>query len=222
VMSDVPALVLGGTFDPITPPEFGRVAAETLTNSYFFEFPGLAHGVSTAHECPLAMTLAFLDDPSREPDGSCISEIDPPRFLTPGRLAVDLVPFEEEIFGLTVSGVVPEGWDEAGFGQYTAPGLGDTAIVQQARDVDPGLTIDSMAAGIGDFFEIPAWDRSTVTLDRTWELFEGFDGEVMFLMGLTEDDGRLLMVILAAPIDVFEDYRELVFIPALEAIEVTG
>ncbi len=79
-----------------------------------------------------------------------------------------------------------------------------------------------MAAGIADFFEIPAWDRSTTTINRTWELFEGFDGDGMILMGLTEDGGRLLMVILAAPIDVFEDYRELVFIPALEAIEVTG
>lgn len=222
VVSDVPTLVLGGAFDPITPPDFGRVAAETLSNSYFFEFPGLAHGVSTAHECPLAITLAFLDDPATEPDGSCISGIGPTPFLTPGRLSVDLVPFEEDIFGLTVRGVVPDGWDGAGFGQYTAPGLGDTAIVQQARDLDPGLTIDSMAAGIADFFEIPAWDRSSTTVNRTWDLFEGFDGELMILMGLTEDEGRMLMVILAAPIDVFDDYRRLVFLPALEAIRASA
>jgi hypothetical protein len=146
----------------------------------------------------------------------------PPPFLTPGRLSVNLVPFVEDVFDITVAGVIPEGWDSAGFGQYTAPGLGDTAIVQQARFSGPGLTIASMAAGIGDFFEIPDWTQSTYAGTRTWDLFQGSDGELMYLMGLTEADGFLLTVILAAPPDVFDEYRTLAFLPALDAITATA
>lgn len=222
VTSTLPTLILGGVFDPITPPSFGMQAAETLPNSFFFEFPGLGHGVSTAHACPLAITLDFLEDPLSAPDAGCIDSMGAPPFLTPGSLSVNLIPFEEDLFDLTVAGVVPEGWDAAGFGQYTAPGLGDTAIVQQARFSGPGLTIDSMAAGIGDFFEIDDWNRSTYTGTRTWDLFEGFDGELMYLMGLTEADGFLLTVILATPPDVFDEYRSLVFTPALNALRASG
>ncbi|NIT65351.1 MAG: alpha/beta hydrolase, partial [Gemmatimonadetes bacterium] len=44
VSSDIPTLVLGGEFDPITPPQYGRQAAATLPNSFFFQYPGLGHG----------------------------------------------------------------------------------------------------------------------------------------------------------------------------------
>ena len=222
VSSDLPTLILGGVFDPITPPQFGRVAAETLPNSQFFEFPGLGHGVSTAHECPLAITLAFLNSPLDVPDSACIRNMPAPAFLTPGNLTVNLVPFEEQVFGLTVTGLVPEGWDSAGIGQYTAPGLADTALVQQARASNPGPTVDSMATAIEEFFDIPAWDLSIYVGSRTWELFEGTDGELLYLMGLVDTGEHLLTVILAAPPDVFPEYRALVFIPALDAIEADG
>ncbi|HSJ52101.1 MAG TPA: alpha/beta fold hydrolase, partial [Anaerolineae bacterium] len=52
VSSDVPTLILAGQFDPITPPAFGREAARSLPNSFYFEFPGLGHGV-TLEPCPL-------------------------------------------------------------------------------------------------------------------------------------------------------------------------
>jgi pimeloyl-ACP methyl ester carboxylesterase len=223
VASDLPTLIMGGVFDPITPPQFGRDVAATLPNSYFFEYPGLGHGVSTAHPCPLGMTLAFLDDPSSPPDDACIADMGPPMFLTPGNISVELVPFEEDIFELTVTGLVPTGWDSAGFGQYTAPGLGDTAIVQQARVAGGGLTVDSMAAGIGDFFDIADWNRTTrSSAGRTWNLFEGTDGELRYLMALVVDNGFMLTVILASPDDVHSEYRDLVFLPALDAIEARG
>jgi hypothetical protein len=41
-------------------------------------------------------------------------------------------------------------------------------------------------------------------------------------MGLTEADGFLLTVILAAPPDVFDEYRTLAFLPALDAITATA
>ena len=46
VKSSVPALVLAGEFDPVTPPEWGEQTADALKHGYFFEFPGISHGVT--------------------------------------------------------------------------------------------------------------------------------------------------------------------------------
>lgn len=75
VTSDIPTLVVAGQYDPITPPHYGRATAETLSNSFFFEYPGLGHGVFDEGDCPLNITLAFLDDPTTEPPSSCIAEM---------------------------------------------------------------------------------------------------------------------------------------------------
>jgi len=80
VASDIPALVFAGYFDPITTPEWCQRAAETLSNSYYFEFPNVAHGVMRSDECALRIGLAFLDDPWTEPDASCLHRLTVPDF----------------------------------------------------------------------------------------------------------------------------------------------
>jgi pimeloyl-ACP methyl ester carboxylesterase len=81
VFSDIPALVLAGDYDPITPPDDARLAAETLSNSYYFEFPGYGHGITDAGECARSIVAQFLADPTVEPDGSCIDDIEGPAFV---------------------------------------------------------------------------------------------------------------------------------------------
>jgi pimeloyl-ACP methyl ester carboxylesterase len=71
ITSDIPTLVLAGEFDPVTPPAWGERAAETLTNGYFFEYPGVGHGAS-AEDCGREMLLAFLNDPDDTPDDNCV------------------------------------------------------------------------------------------------------------------------------------------------------
>ena len=83
VVSDIPTLIVAGEYDPITPPDYGRATAETLSNGYFFEFPGLGHGVFDEGECPLSITLAFLDEPGIAPDGSCIDDMPGPEYSLP-------------------------------------------------------------------------------------------------------------------------------------------
>ncbi|MEW6272788.1 MAG: alpha/beta fold hydrolase [Thermodesulfobacteriota bacterium] len=87
VRSDVPALILAGEYDPITPPAFGRLAAEGLANGFYFELRGFGHVVlfqqaapTGPPACAMQLMAAFLDDPSRAPDGSCVEAIPPPRF----------------------------------------------------------------------------------------------------------------------------------------------
>lgn len=73
VHSDIPTLIVAGQYDPITPPAYGQQTAETLSNAYFYEYPGAGHGVFDMGDCPLSITLAFLDDPTTPPDASCIA-----------------------------------------------------------------------------------------------------------------------------------------------------
>ena len=72
VTSDVPTLILAGSFDPITPPRWGRVAGRSLSRSHFFEVPNAAHGVFLSGECPVAMVSEFLNTPLRPPNASCL------------------------------------------------------------------------------------------------------------------------------------------------------
>jgi pimeloyl-ACP methyl ester carboxylesterase len=63
VSSEVPALLLAGEFDPITPPEWAHRAARTLPNGRAYQFPGLGHGIG--HDpCGRSILLAFVADPS--------------------------------------------------------------------------------------------------------------------------------------------------------------
>jgi pimeloyl-ACP methyl ester carboxylesterase len=83
VESDIPTLLLSGEYDPVTPPAWGQMAARSLSHSYFYEFPGLSHGV-TESACPLHIAQAFLDDPTTAPDAGCIADLTPPVFFVPG------------------------------------------------------------------------------------------------------------------------------------------
>ncbi len=73
VTSSIPTLLMSGEFDPITPPKWGRHAAETLENGYFYEYPGVGHGASLADDCPMQMMEQFLEHPEMPPDDACIS-----------------------------------------------------------------------------------------------------------------------------------------------------
>jgi pimeloyl-ACP methyl ester carboxylesterase len=77
VRSAIPTLVLAGEYDPVTPPWWGEIAAETLTNSYFYVLPGGGHAVVDASECVMQITQAFLNTPTAEPDASCLEAVRP-------------------------------------------------------------------------------------------------------------------------------------------------
>jgi len=71
VHSDIPTLVLAGEIDPITPPEWGRLVAEDLSDAAFFEFPEVGHWVTRASPCAVEMALAFWEEPNSPVDSSC-------------------------------------------------------------------------------------------------------------------------------------------------------
>ncbi len=75
VISDIPTLIFSGKYDPITPPHWAQLTAETLSLHYYYQFPNLSHGVMRSNACALQMGLAFLADPLHAPDSSCMNEL---------------------------------------------------------------------------------------------------------------------------------------------------
>jgi pimeloyl-ACP methyl ester carboxylesterase len=78
--SNVPVLLLTGTFDAVTPPSQADEAAATLPHSRVVRFPGLGHDVVAASECGRQIMADFLN----RPDGyqtRCADEMRPPTFI---------------------------------------------------------------------------------------------------------------------------------------------
>ena len=73
VQSDVPTLLLSGEFDPGTPPAFAELAAATLGRHYRYILPNEGHTDGFVSLCHSSLASAFLDDPSRPPDTTCIA-----------------------------------------------------------------------------------------------------------------------------------------------------
>lgn len=82
VKSDIPTLVLAGEYDPVTPPGWGKAAAEGLTHAFYFEFPGVGHSVIDSGECAVQIGVDFINNPTQEPDARCIASIGAPNFYT--------------------------------------------------------------------------------------------------------------------------------------------
>ena len=83
VVGDVSTLILAGEYDPLTPPAYAEIAARTLHNSSWFEFPGIGHAVVPTSPCAHAMMIDFLAAPALTPDYSCIADMRPPAWVIP-------------------------------------------------------------------------------------------------------------------------------------------
>lgn len=77
VQSDIPTLVLAGTYDPITPPAWGERAAKNLTRSKFVVVQGSGHAVWAYGDCPRQLVKLYIDDPAA-PGPDCTGT--PPEF----------------------------------------------------------------------------------------------------------------------------------------------
>lgn len=86
VHNGLPALVLAGEYDPITPPAWAELAAATLPNSFSYTMPGVGHGVIRSSECGMTIARSFLTNPTTVPDAACIATQPAPRFKIVARL----------------------------------------------------------------------------------------------------------------------------------------
>jgi hypothetical protein len=77
VTSDVPSLILAGSYDLQTPVSWNKSAFVTLPNGLFVEFPMSGHGVITYSACAQRVVDAFIADPTALPGTACVGELKP-------------------------------------------------------------------------------------------------------------------------------------------------
>jgi len=84
-VSNIPSLIIAGSFDPVTPPIYAKQVAAHLSHSYYFEFPNLGHTPTATDTsgCAMNIALQFLDNPSAEPDRSCLNKLKSSGFIVP-------------------------------------------------------------------------------------------------------------------------------------------
>ncbi len=81
VTSAVPALILSGALDPVTPPAFGERVRQSLSNARHVVAPGAAHGL-TARGCTAKVIARFIDEPAPAAlDVACIEAMRRPDFF---------------------------------------------------------------------------------------------------------------------------------------------
>jgi pimeloyl-ACP methyl ester carboxylesterase len=79
VASDIPSLVVSGTFDSKTGADWGRYAASTLAHSTYVTINGMTHWVIVQSPCAQKIFQSFLATPS-SPDTACAAETRPEPF----------------------------------------------------------------------------------------------------------------------------------------------
>jgi len=80
-LSEIPALILSGEIDPVTPPKWGDKMAETMTNSLHLVAPNTGHNVAPKG-CASKLMAQFIKEASVENiDGSCLDDLKRPSFF---------------------------------------------------------------------------------------------------------------------------------------------
>ncbi len=222
VQSDIPTLVVSGEYDPITPPANGQLAAETLSNGYFFEFPATGHGVIATSECALGIAQAFLKDPSSKPDSACIAEMKGPVFITSDETTsapIELEGFSNKSAGYTA--VRPVGWTEAGAGIYGRGGsaLDQTAIAYQSV---PGGNVDLVIPLFASQFGLDT--DQVVTREANgleWRLLTGKLQGIPLNLAITEGKGKIYLILVLSTEEEQASLYDALFLPAVDGFKLT-
>jgi pimeloyl-ACP methyl ester carboxylesterase len=82
VASDIPTLVISGTFDTLTSLEWAKAATTRLSHATLISIPSVGHTVSASSPCARAVVVSFYAAPDRPPDISCVAKLKPARFNT--------------------------------------------------------------------------------------------------------------------------------------------
>lgn len=214
VVSDIPTLILNGQFDPATPPYFGEQVAENLPNSFNYVFPGQGHAEGPAGGCPLEITLQFLENPTTEPDASCIDAMEVSFVVA---TALNLVEYTSDQFGFT--GLIPDGWTDAGSGIFLNPNDQQFAVIQQAAPA----TADELLSLLASQLQLESIDATGDTIEAnglTWALYNTtLQGIIAVDIALAESDGTTYLILLQSPVGQREATYENLFLPLVNGLQ---
>ena len=82
VASNIPTLLISGTFDTLTSLAGAKAAAARLSRATIVSIPGVGHTVSPWSPCAQSVIVSFYANPHVAPDTSCVAALKPARFIT--------------------------------------------------------------------------------------------------------------------------------------------
>lgn len=223
VISDIPTLLMGGGYDPITPASAADELAPGLSNFTSVVFPHQGHGASGS-PCGLSLVLEFFAEPNLPVSDPCVDDESPPAWEPNANAPITMVPFDIDDNLLSVRAVRPAEWSDEGFGQFLrVDRISDPAflLVSNSFDQPDDLLIATLQLQL-DLPDSPERIEDitvsgTVDNDTTWRIWQYVDSD-------EETEGRIavsddLFVIVAGRDIDFPRFATEVLLPVLEAAE---
>jgi pimeloyl-ACP methyl ester carboxylesterase len=90
VASDIPTLLISGTFDTLTSLAGAKAAAAHLSHATIISIPGVGHTASLSSLCAQAVIVSFYAAPDRAPDTSCVGALKPANFTSRTHIRTNL------------------------------------------------------------------------------------------------------------------------------------
>ncbi len=216
VVSDVPTLVMAGEFDPVTPPEWGELAAETLSNSQFVLLTGESHGVSPS-ECGNSIVREFLANPTQDIDASCVDDETVIFVAEPG----SEIDMEEAIADFTTGEtpvLQPVGWNNQNVNGIVDSIRGNSLldVAELLQFSGPSAIGESIEGFIEDQLEIDLSAGSDADIGGVvWTATSGDNGRVAANLYQAGDGENTQLVLLISAVGEQEDLTSTVLLPAL-------
>ena len=222
VISNIPSLIITGKYDPVTPPIYGQQIAEGLSNSYYFEFPNLGHTPTAADGtgCAMDTALAFLEDPTVEPDRSCLNELEQVEFLVPYTGNPPLKLDTTKAMGVSIE--VPEDWYNIGDGFFFR---GSSALdITQIGVFRARLSAEELK----DWFSLSIYgyrglDTAPLKVSQreanglAWTLYTSTSNGRPVDIAMVDYKGNSLVIMMFSHIDEREALYQTVFLPMVDS-----
>lgn len=220
VLSDIPSLVLAGSFDPATPPYYGKQVAETLGKSYYVEFANMGHVPTADDACAQDIALAFLANPDVEPDRSCLLRAEPVKFLVPYTGEPPLALERERIAGVTVD--VPSGWFLTSNGFFArSNSVFDITQVTVFRDsISVQDLVDFFSSDLNGYRGLdsaPAPAGFREANGYLWSLYYATSNGRPVDIAAADDGGEALVVVMFSHPDEREAFYRTLFLPMVDS-----
>jgi pimeloyl-ACP methyl ester carboxylesterase len=222
VTSSVPTLVLSGQFDPVTPPAWGKLAAASLSKSYYFEVPAAAHGSSLTEACPRRLVLAFLDTPGAAPDASCLKDMKLSFDVPAASVQVELAPFTNS--QSAISGQAPANWRTVGglqgFYSPTGQATDPTQLLIEALPTSAEQFLQMMNNNLANQgVTLSPTGETKATPNLTFTLYTASGGLSKIDMALAASGGNCYVVLLQSSLGEHDALYQAVFLPVMNSLK---
>jgi hypothetical protein len=222
--SDIPSLIITGRYDPVTPPMYGQQIAKNLSHSYYYEFPNLGHTPTATDKSGCAMNIAveFLDNPTVEPDHSCMSQLAQVKFVVPYTGNPELPLQTVGVKGISVD--VPTSWTDLGDGFFSRKNsaLDFTQIGILQAKVTAGQLKDWFSLGAYGYRGLDTAPVSTGQRESkglTWALYTSTSNGMPVDIAMADYGTNSVVVMLFSHIDEHDALYRTVFLPMVDSVK---